>query len=174
MLHACIRKFDVIDIVEKFSPTKQGLNIHWALARTSVHHGAQLTAHSLAHIIFWGSLSCLISALSWPSPEEERSVMRTLVANTLQAYVPPRPTHTTCTCDTPKPNCRCYLSARVGGAELSAMSYGAELGATSAPPQHSHKYLGAMNHGAKMSYPGTTICGTDPKGPKTQIVSKRA
>ena len=89
MLHACIRKFDVIDIVEKISPTKQGLNIHWALARTSVHHGAQLTAHSLAHIIFLGlSLMFHLSSLSWPSPEEERSVMRTLVANTLQAYVP--------------------------------------------------------------------------------------
>ena len=55
-----------------------------------------------------------------------------------------------------------HLGAIAGGAKLSAMSYGTEIGATSAPPQSGDKYLSAITHGVETCYLGATICGADP------------
>ena len=48
-----------------------------------------------------------------------------------------------------------------GGAELGAISYGAEVGATLAPAQSGGKYLSATSHVAETYYLDATIYGAD-------------
>ena len=55
------------------------------------------------------------------------------------------------------------LGAMAGGVELSAISYGAEVGATLALAQSGGKYFSATSHGAVTYYLGATICGADPR-----------
>jgi len=127
------------------------LNIHWALARTSVHHWAQLTAHSRVwlsgHFFFFCSLS-VHRAQSAPyvvhprGRVPRRDVMRTLMADTLQAYVPHAQVPHLC---------------RTADAASSAP----ELVAPT-PSHYGDKYLSAMNHNTEMCYFGIMICDADP------------
>ena len=86
--------------------------------------------------------------------------MRTLKADTLQAYVPHthhmRRCHTYAELQMPLPRRQSWWR-RPQRHELYA-----ELGATSASSLYGDKYLGAMNHDTEMCYFGVIICDTDP------------